>query len=251
MNIPARIRVVGHSGIAGWSIGAAAVLFLVFSSIGRADDSGWTVVSENLDSFKDPKDNWSICGAVKQDPDNPRKLVAESGQGILVSTGGGKDLLTKKKYQDCEVELEFMIPKASNSGVKMNGCYEIQIFDSWNKKKVTGADCGGIYPRGEHDPTYRTIDDGVPPKVNACRQPGEWQTLKIAFHSPRFDENGKKVANAKFDRVELNGVLIHENQEVLYPTGAAWHDKEYATGPVLLQGTHGAVAIRNMRIRPL
>jgi hypothetical protein len=133
----------------------------------------------------------------------------------------------------------------------LNGCYEIQIFDSYQKKKVTGADCGGIYPRGENKPRYHTIDDGVPPKKNVCRAPGEWQTLKIAFRAPRFDAAGKKTTNAKFDRVELNGEVVQENQEVAYPTGAAWHDKEHDQGPVLLQGDHGPVAFRNIRIRHL
>jgi hypothetical protein len=144
-----------------------------------------------------------------------------------------------------------MIPERSNSGVKLAGCYEIQIFDSWQKKKVTGSDCGGIYPRGELQPRYHTIDDGTPPKENACREAGQWQSLKIAFRSPRFDASGKKVANARFDRVELNGVLVQENQEVAYPTGHAWHNEEHEKGPLLLQGDHGPVAFRNLRIKAL
>ena len=244
-------RVVGRLGIAGWWIGAAAVLFLTLAPVSRGDESGWKVIPENLDSFRDPKDQWSVCGDVKLDPANRRKLVTKSGQGIVLSYGRGVNLCTKETYRDCEVELEFMIPQGSNSGVKLAGCYEVQIFDSWKKKKVTGSDCGGIYPRAELKPQYHTLDDGIPPKENACRAPGQWQTLKIAFRSPRFDESGKKVANAKFDRVELNGVVIHENQEVAYPTGHAWHDKEHDKGPLLLQGDHGPVAFRNLRLRPM
>ena len=251
MNIPAQSRVAGQLSIAGRWIGVAAILFLVLARISRAGESAWTVISENLKSFQDPKDNWSICGKVKLDPANRRKLVTEPGQGIVVSYGLGANLRTKETYRDCEVELEFMIPQGSNSGVKLAGCYEIQIFDSWKKKKVTGSDCGGIYPRAEMKPRYHTLDDGVPPKKNACREPGQWQTLKIAFRSPRFDDTGKKIANARFDRVELNGILIHENQEVAYPTGHAWHDNEHENGPLLLQGDHGPVTFRKLRVRPL
>ena len=68
---------------------------------------------------------------------------------------------------------------------------------------------------------------------------------------PAFDAAGKKTANAKFDRVELNGMVIHENQEVAYPTGHAWHNKEHDKGPLLLQGDHGPVAFRNLRIKTL
>ena len=227
------------------------MLLIGLASSGRADESGSTLSLKDLAAFREPEENWSICGDVKLDPDNRRKLATEPGQGILVSHGKGVNLLTKKTYRDCQVEVEFMIPQGSNSGVKLNGCYEIQIYDSWKKKKVTGSDCGGIYPRGELKPRYHTIDDGTPPRVNACREPGKWQTLKITFNSPRFDAQGKKIANAKFLRVELNGVLIHENAEVKYPTGAAWHDPEHAQGPVLFQGDHGPVAFRNLRIKPL
>ena len=251
MNISAQSRVVGQLGIAGRWIGPLTILFLVLLPISRADESGWMVISKELASFQDPKDGWSICGKVKLDSANRRKLVTDPGQEILVSHGHGVNLRTREMYRDCEVEVEFMIPQGSNSGVKLSGCYEVQIFDSWKKKKVTGSDCGGIYPRAEQKPRYHTLDDGVPPKENACREPGQWQTLKIAFRSPRFDATGKKIANAKFDRVELNGRLIHENQEVAYPTGHAWHDKEHEKGPPLLQGDHGPVAFRNLRVRAL
>ena len=61
-----------------------------------------------------------------------------------------------------EVRLEFMIPKEANSGVKLNGLYEIQIIDSYGKKKLRGDDCGGVYPRGENEPDYHVIDEGFP-----------------------------------------------------------------------------------------
>jgi hypothetical protein len=67
---------------------------------------------------------------------------------------------------------------------------------------------------------------------------------------PRFDAAGKKTANARFVKVVLNGQGIHENVEVPYPTGAAWHDKESPTGPLLLQGDHRPVACRNIRVQP-
>jgi Domain of Unknown Function (DUF1080) len=144
-----------------------------------------------------------------------------------------------------------MIPKGSNSGVKMMGLYEIQIFDSFNVKETTGADCGGIYPRAEDQPKYHHIDKGTPPKVNACKPAGEWQTLDMTFIAPRFDADGKKTSNAKFVKVVLNDKVVQENIEVEYPTGSAWRlKKEVATGPLLLQGDHGPVAFRNVKIRP-
>lgn len=210
-----------------------------------------TDLADSLDAFRDPKDGWLICSDVALDPKNPKKLVFEPGKGILLSMGQGKDLRTTQEYRDCRVELEFLIPKGSNAGVKLNGCYEIQILDSFGKTKLTGSDCGGIYPRAEFNPRYRTIDDGVPPRENACREPGQWQSLVIIFRAPRFDSAGKKTANARFDLVKLNGKVIHENQEVAHPTGHVWRRPEKPEGPVLFQGDHGPVAIKNLRIVPL
>src|SRR5207248_10528682 len=129
--------------------------------------------------------------------------------------------------------------------------YEIQITDSFGKEKLTGDDCGGIYPRAADKPKYHHLDEGTPPRVNACKKAGEWQTLDISFRSPRFDKDGKKTANGRFVKVTLNGQVIHENVEVKHPTGAAWVNKEMAKGPLLLQSDHGPVAWRNVRIRPL
>jgi hypothetical protein len=133
--------------------------------------------------------------------------------------------------------------------VKFEGVYEIQIADSWGVKTPKGSDCGGIYPRAELKPKYHHIDAGFAPRVNACRAPGEWQTLEVIFQPPRFDADGKKTANARFVKVVLNGTLIHENVELESPTGNAWHDKEKPTGPILLQGDHGPVAFRDVRVR--
>src|SRR5206468_1560851 len=104
--------------------------------------------------------------------------------------------------------------KNSNSGIKFQGVYEIQILDSFDtKKELSGDSMGGIYPRAEDKPKYHHIDKGIAPKVNAAKPAGEWQTLDVVWRSPRFDAKGEKVENAKVVRAELNGQLIHDNQE--------------------------------------
>ena len=85
--------------------------------------------------------------------------------------------------------------------------------------------------------------------MNASRAPGLWQHLEISFRAPRF-EGKKKVANACFLRVVLNGVTVQENVEVTGPTRAALFTDERATGPLMIQGDHGPIAFRNVRIRP-
>jgi hypothetical protein len=166
-------------------------------------------------------------------------------------TGRTRNLLSTQEFGDIEAHFEFLIPKGSNSGVKLQGLYEIQIVDSQAAQKLTGSDCGGIYPRAELLPRYHHLDDGYPPKVNAARPAGEWQSLDLVFKAPRFDQSGKKLSNARFEKVLLNGQLVQANVELAAPTGHAWRLPEVRRGPVLLQADHGPVAFRNIRVRPL
>ena len=207
-----------------------------------------------MDAWKAPHGEWLEAGAVELDPQNPRKFVIRDGDGVHVNGSKGRtaNLYTKQRLGDVELHLEFNLPRDSNSGVKFHGHYEIQLCDSFGKKEVSGDDCGGIYPRAEVvKGKYRHIDKGVPPKVNACKPAGQWQTLDVVFLAPRFDAAGKKVKHARIVRAVLNGQLIHEDQDLLTPTGDRWQNAEMAEGPLMLQADHGLVAFRNVRIRPV
>ncbi len=212
----------------------------------------WTSLSTtpSFAAWREDHHGWKIVGDVTLDPDRLKRFNAKPGRGVLVSNGDASDLQSRDEYQDVDVRLEFMIPKESNSGVKLLSRYEIQIVDTHGAKELSGDSCGGIYPRAEQEPDYHHLDHGVPPRVNAARPAGEWQSLEIQFIAPRFDAKGKKISNAKFARVVLNGKLIHENVEVSAPTGAAWRlVEEVPRGPLLLQGDHGRVAFRNIKVR--
>jgi hypothetical protein len=216
-----------------------------------AEKDGWIDLT-NLGSWRSPDKLWILADQVEVDTDHPKQLSAKAGKTILVNgpKGRARDLLSQSVFGDVEVHVEFLIPKGSNSGVKLQGLYEIQICDSFGLKEPKGSDCGGIYPRAELKPRYHYLDKGVPPRVNACKKPGEWQTMDIVFRAPRFDADGKKTENARFVKVTFNGEVIHDNVEAATPTGHAWHKKESATGPLLLQGDHGPVAFRHIRVRP-
>jgi hypothetical protein len=236
-------------------IAAALLGLIVFAAAGAAtagDDKGWIdLFANDLGAFKTPTGDWLDVGDVRLDPKNARRFITESGKGVHVNGKGSKNLYTKQKFGDVELHLEFNLPKGSNSGVKFHGHYEVQLYDSYGKKEVNGEDCGGIYPRAEAKPRYHHIDKGIAPRVNACKAPGQWQTLEVVFRAPRFDSAGKKIQNARIARAVLNGQVIHENQELLTPTGDRWKNAEMAEGPLMLQADHGPVAFRNLRVRPL
>lgn len=236
-----------------------SLLLVVVATFGtgvlHAEDKLWVDLfkGDKLDPFTGKQDDWTFAKSVALDPKEAKKLAFTPGAGVLVNSPKGRaaNLYTKEKFGDVEVHLEFCIAKGSNSGIKFHGHYEIQIFDSFGKKELTGDDCGGIYPRAEQKPKYHHIDKGVAPKVNATKAPGEWQTLDIVFHAPRFDKEGKKITHAKIVKAELNGQLIHENQAMETPTGNNHTRKEMELGPIMLQGDHGPVAFRNFRVRAL
>jgi hypothetical protein len=215
---------------------------------------GWIVLTggPSLDAWQEDHSGWSLAGGVKLNPENSRRLLSDPGEGVLVSNGDAVNLYSRQEFQDVELKCEFLIPTHSNAGVKLNGLYEIQIRDTHGMKELTGDMCGGVYPRAKLRPSYAHIDEGVAPSENAAKPAGEWQTLQLTFYSPRFDDAGKKIANARFEHVLLNGKEVHKQVDLLYPTGAAWNMMpEVPCGPLMLQGDHGPVAFRDIQVRPL
>jgi hypothetical protein len=200
----------------------------------------------SLEDFKQPLGDWFEAGDAKLNPDDGKKLSAIDGKGVLISENGKTvNLVTKQNHGDIKVELDFMISKKSNSGVYLQGRYEIQIYDSWGKENPVSWDCGGIYARYDGTKTY----EGTAPLVNASKQPGEWQHLEIIFNAPRFNSKGEKIKNAVFKKVKLNGIIVQKNAEVTGPTASSLDNKEEPLGPIMLQGDHFPVAYRNIKLK--
>ena len=174
-----------------------------------------------------------------------------NSSGVLDNSQSvGKALVTKQEYGDSWVHAEFNIPKGSNSGVYLQGRYEIQILDSFKKptSELTFSDCGAVYQQF-NEKTQKGWD-GNPPLANAFAGPGEWNRYDILFRAPRF-KGGKKIENAKFVEVRLNGVKVQENIEVTGPTRAAMFSNEKPKGPIMFQGDHGPIQYRNLLVLPL
>lgn len=226
------------------------VLFWLMAVPSMSAEPTYLMTTDDLSQFRAPLGDWVTAGEVVLDPGDPKRL-AWSGSGATAVNGvKGKTvhLLTAAEYGDARVELEFMVPQGSNSGVYLMGRYEIQILDSWGKTELKYSDCGGIYQR--HDEATNSGFEGHAPRVNASKEPGTWQRLEIDFRAPRFDADGKKVDDARFVKVTLNGVTIHEDVPVTGPTRSGAYKDEQPLGPLMFQGNHGPVAFRNVVIAP-
>jgi hypothetical protein len=220
-------------------------------------EQGWQALLNGKDlSGWHPQDGkaseWYTATAVRFErllgPTRLTGIKAPGGVIVNGPTGRTANLVTDQKFGDVELYLEFMISKGSNSGVYLQGLYEIQVFDSFGSTQpMKTSDGGAIYHRWINNQGV----GGSAPKVNASRAPGEWQTYYAWFRAPRFDASGKKTENARFIRVLYNGLLVQEDVEVEGPTRAHMKLEEAATNPLMLQGDHGPVAYRNIYVRPL
>lgn len=208
----------------------------------------------DLSAWKEPLGTWSVVAGVSLDPAKPKAFIAEPGSGVMLNTLAGKttDITSTVEHGDAQIHVEFNVPKDSNSGIYIQGRYEIQVFDSFGKDPIAVHDCGALYERwdpkrGKGNEGY----EGHTPTVNASKAPGEWQSFDITFRSARFDAEGKKIENAKFIKVLHNGKIIHENAEMTGPTRGAKFKEDGPTGPLYIQGNHGPVAYRNFTLTPL
>lgn len=149
-------------------------------------------------------------------------------------------ITSEDTFGDCSLHVEFFLPFVpeargqgrGNSGLYLQGRYEVQMLDSF---ALEGKDneCGGLYKTAA-------------PKVNMCLPPLTWQTYDIDFTAAKFDAAGKKTTNARIT-VKHNGVVIHENQEIPATTGGAQNKVEDATpGPMYLQNHGNPVRYRNI-----
>jgi hypothetical protein len=119
------------------------------------------------------------------------------------------DLMTKQGFADCKLHIEWRVADPDshgNSGVYLMSLYEVQIFNSHNNRAK-------IYADGQAAAIYGQY----PPLVNACREPGEWESFDITFHGPRFDESGELIKPATLG-VLHNGILVHDRVAATGPT---------------------------------
>jgi hypothetical protein len=165
--------------------------------------------------------------------------------GALEVVPGAGNIETVPRFTDFQLHVEFNTPlmpdkhsqERGNSGVYLQGLYEVQVLDSYRNDTYADGACGALY--GLH-----------PPRVNACKPPGEWQTYDITYTAPRFDANGA-VTETAYATVYQNGVLIQDHADVTHPTTAHGDYDPTRPGPIALQDHGCKVRYRNIWIKPL
>lgn len=237
--------------IAGFSLGLLGC-FLIVALGARAQEARTGLVVDDFSTWRGDTGDWQVVADTSSDPADEKLLASKSGTGVVVNgpTGRTKHLVSKAEHGDVRAHIEFMVPKGSNSGVYFQGRYEVQVLDSWGVEHPKYSDCGGIYQRYD-DLREPKGYQGHAPRINASLPPGEWQTFDVVFRAPKFNAAGRKVANAQFVEVTLNGKRIHKNVTLYGPTRASLFDDEKPVGPVMLQGDHGPVAYRNVWFEPV
>jgi hypothetical protein len=150
-------------------------------------------------------------------------------EGILKNTVPkgvhGTDLLTEEKFWNCTVKYEFMVPDNSNSGFYLRGRHEIQILGDFKGGKTSKGGNGAIY-------------NLKAPDEFASKAADQWQTAEATMI-------GNKIS------LVLNGKKVHDNVVCERPTGGEIDNKVNQPGPILLQGDHGTVWFRNIRIKEM
>lgn len=173
----------------------------------------------------------------------PAEWPVEGGATTVKRRTGG--IVSTVTFADVQVHVEFSTPSSDtntgqgrgNSGVYLQGRYEVQVLDSFQNDTYPNGQCGAIY--GQHIPL-----------VNVCRPPGQWQSYDIIFHPPLFDEAGQRTEPGTIT-VFHNGVLIQDHVELQGSTTAAMMREGPGDGPLYLQDHGDLVRYRNIWIRHL
>ncbi|MBV9126055.1 MAG: DUF1080 domain-containing protein [Planctomycetes bacterium] len=155
-------------------------------------------------------------------------------EGDLLNNG----CVSKKSFQDFKMHLEFLLPfmpyargqGRANSGVYLQNRYEVQVLDSFGLQGANN-ECGAIYLQAA-------------PSINMCFPPLSWQTYDVDFTAARFDEQGKKTADAVVTLLH-NGVKVLDHVKLKDHTPGGQKETS-APGPIQLQQHGNPLFYRNI-----
>lgn len=170
--------------------------------------------------------------------------------GVFTVNKKSGDIQTKRKFENYQLHIEWMIPTnisgksqgRGNSGVFMQGLYEIQILDNYENETYVNGQAGSVYKQ-------------TPPLANAMRKPGEWNVYDIIYSAPVFKADSTYRIPPTVTVIQ-NGVLLQNHTTILGTTEYIGFPKvkTHGAGPIVLQ-SHGdpsePISFRNIWIREL
>jgi hypothetical protein len=169
--------------------------------------------------------------------------------GVATVQKGGGIIKTKREFGDFQLHVEWRTPSEvigesqgrGNSGIFLQGIYEVQVLDNYNNRTYRNGQAGSIYKQ-------------YAPLVNVCKAPGEWQTYDIIYTAPRFREDGTYFTRPTVTVIQ-NGVLVQNHVDLRGPTEyigiPEYSVKPHGNGPLILQDHGNPVSFRNIWIREL
>jgi hypothetical protein len=196
-----------------------------------------------FDGSEGSMSNWSDSKG------DPSKWV--SRDGYMESVKGAGYIQSRREFGSCQLHVEFATPATvkgngqgrGNSGVFLQGQYEVQVLDSYENLTYPDGQCAALYGRAV-------------PLVNVCRKPGQWQSYDIIYHRPLFDRKGNVTRKATFTVLQ-NGVVVQDH--VVLEGGTGWKGRHAISdyvphgdaGPIMLQDHGNPVRYRNIWVREL
>ncbi len=202
---------------------------------------GWSHCDAELDPSDDATlllkaGDGALVNATFHAPADATGAVTDSSAGVTAAVRSGhdapSDYVTLHSFGDSRVHIGFMLPAQGRSALLLQQRYAIELS--------ADDSCGSIL-----------LPDGtrILPALPCWRGPGEWHDLDVLFEAPRFDAAGHKTGNARIARVLVDDILLHENVEMPAPS-AGREGPESPLGPLAIAGRLGAVAVRDIRVRP-
>jgi hypothetical protein len=190
---------------------------------------------------KNLSENWT-----KADGTEPGWQVAD---GCATVVKGAGNIKTKREFNDFQLHIEWRSPSEvvgesqgrGNSGIFLQGLYELQVLDNYNNRTYRNGQAGSFYK--QH-----------PPLVNVCKGPGVWQVYDVIYTAPRFNANGTYFT-PPYVTVLQNGVLVQNHVALRGPTEyigiPEYFEKPHGAGPIELQDHGNPVSYRKIWIREL
>jgi len=152
-------------------------------------------------------------------------------------------LFSTFEHSDCDLHLEVLLPPNGESGIYLQGKYKININDSYDDIVATTMHTlGSVGGSAKAEDNFQ----GIIPMANMANPAGAWNTIDVQFQAPKFNWSNKKVSNAIFLSVKVNGVEVHKNVEIPAISTGSELNQETISGPLMLENAATGVVFRNI-----